>query len=1063
MNKSWSASVAEATIDLPIGLDGAATRPLVPTERQLAVGDRAVDGAVVHVGGRRVEVPGTTPGAIPTGEELEVLEAEAEQRKPRRMRAALASVSLSGLKAPRVPLAVFCLTAMFSNWDEQALALVAPELRAEFGLSISSLLLFSNVTQYAGLLLAIPIGALTDRVKRVWLVRIGNLAHPIAVIGQAISGSAGGLFAARGVGAAGGIVSGPASFALPADYFVPEERARVFNVIAALGKLGGLLSIPIVAVMVTVYGWRLAVMTLAIPGALVGIGSFFLREPVRGLADRQSMGLSEEEVATTVKPPAIGAALRTAWAVRTVRRQAFANLATGCALGPVSLVLTIYAAQRFQLSPFQRSMIAEGQLLLSIPLLLASGPLVDRIMAVRPARAVIAQGSAAMFGAFCVVAIPYSPNVAFFVVLTLLNAAVSALLAPAGFILTGLLIPPSIRGIGMQINTPFTLVGLLLSPALIKLSSSNDPGHALTLFGPVLLLGAILTFSSAGTVDRDMRAARAAVLAEVHSRESKLAGISKMLVCRDVDVAYDGVQVLFGVDFDMDEGETVALLGTNGAGKSTLLRAIAGLQPASNGAIYLDGTDITYAAAHQNARDGIVMMPGGHAVFPSLTIEENLRTAAWMYRKDEAYVAERLELVLGFFPQLRDKLGQTAGTLSGGEQQMVAMSQAFLMRPRLLLIDELSLGLAPAVVDLLLSILREIRSHGTTIVLVEQSLNVALTIADRAVFMEKGEILYDGDTEGLLARPDLVRAVFMGSVATGGKSVRRKVQELETALDVRGLSVAFGGVTAVNDVSFEVTSGEVLGIIGPNGAGKTTLFDLISGFTRADAGTVLVGGADVTGLSPDARARVGVGRSFQSARLFPALTVREAIAVAYERRAAKSWIGAALWSPTVRRKEAQLQRRIDGLIELLGLEAYADKFVRELSTGTRRAVDIACIMASEPKVLLLDEPSSGLAQAESEALGPSLLRLVRDTGCALVLIEHDMPLITSVSDRMLALDLGSVLATGTPQEVCSSPAVLSSYLSASADALERSGSRVGVAIAALERSAHSPADAGGSS
>jgi branched-chain amino acid transport system ATP-binding protein len=619
----------------------------------------------------------------------------------------------------------------------------------------------------------------------------------------------------------------------------------------------------------------------------------------------------------------------------------------------------------------------------------------------------------------------------------------------------------------MQINAPFQLVGLMVGPVLAKLGSSGDPGQTLLIFGPVLLLGALLTFSSAGTVDRDMRAARAAVLAEVQTREAKALGVSKMLVCRDVDVAYDGVQVLFGVDLDLDEGETVALLGTNGAGKSTLLRAIAGVQNASSGAIYLDGVDITFAAAHQNARDGIVMMPGGHAVFPSLTVEENLRTAAWMYRKDEAFVAERLEMVLGFFPQLREKLGQTAGTLSGGEQQMVAMSQAFLMRPRLLLIDELSLGLAPAVVDLLLKILREIRAQGTTIVLVEQSLNVALTIADRAVFMEKGEVLYDGDTEGLLARPDLVRAVFMGAVATGGRSTRRRVSTSDAALEVRGLTVSFGGVTAVNDVSFSVVSGEVLGIIGPNGAGKTTLFDLISGFTQPDSGSVLVGDADVTSMSPDARARVGLGRSFQSARLFPALTVREAIAVAYERRAAKGWIGAALWSPTVRRKEAQLQRRVDGLVELLGLEAYADKFVRELSTGTRRAVDIACIMASEPKVLLLDEPSTGLAQAESEALGPSLLRVVRDTGCALVVIEHDMPLITSISDRMLALDLGSVLATGTPDEVCSSPAVLTSYLSASADVLERSGSRVGAAIAALDRRgapADDPnADAGGTS
>jgi branched-chain amino acid transport system ATP-binding protein len=393
--------------------------------------------------------------------------------------------------------------------------------------------------------------------------------------------------------------------------------------------------------------------------------------------------------------------------------------------------------------------------------------------------------------------------------------------------------------------------------------------------------------------------------------------------------------------------------------------------------------------------------------------------------------------------------------MSGGEQQMLALGQAFLMKPRLLMIDELSLGLAPAVVEQLLGAIRDMKDEGITVMLVEQSLNVALTVADRAVFMEKGEIAFDGPTEELLARPDLVRSVFMGGAGSAGSvgSSRRRPMTVDESqsdlLSCEGLSISFGGVRALNEVSLQVGAGEVVGIIGPNGAGKTTLFDLLSGYTTPDSGEVRLGGTDITRLTPDARARLGLGRAFQNARLFPPLTVRENIAVALEKRASRSPVLAAVFAPSVRKSERKLLSRVDGFIELLGLTAYADKFVRELSTGTRRAVEVACQMAAEPKVLLLDEPSSGLAQAETEALGPALLRIVKETGCGMLVIEHDLPLITSISDRLVAMELGTVVTTGTPQEVTTDPRVLASYLAASADVIERSGSRVGSVLATI--------------
>ena len=239
----------------------------------------------------------------------------------------------------------------------------------------------------------------------------------------------------------------------------------------------------------------------------------------------------------------------------------------------------------------------------------------------------------------------------------------------------------------------------------------------------------------------------------------------------------------------------------------------------------------------------------------------------------------------------------------------------------------------------------------------------------------------------------------------------------------------YGGIHAVEGVSLDLRPGEIVGVIGPNGAGTTTLFDVISGFAPADGGRVLLGGRDITAWSPSRRARAGLGRSFQDARLFPSMSVREAVAVALDRHVrVRDPLTALVALPDQRVEETVVQRTVDRLIEVAGLTAFADKLLSELSTGSRRIVDIVCGLAHRPSALLLDEPSSGIAQRETEALAP-LLRGLRDwTGCGLLVIEHDMPLISSIADRMVALHLGRVIAEGTVAEVISHPAVVASYL-----------------------------------
>ena len=232
----------------------------------------------------------------------------------------------------------------------------------------------------------------------------------------------------------------------------------------------------------------------------------------------------------------------------------------------------------------------------------------------------------------------------------------------------------------------------------------------------------------------------------------------------DVHFSYGSLPVLFGTTFEVHAGETLGLLGTNGAGKSTALRVLCGLNPPSRGRVLVDGEDVTGTPAERLVQRGVALVAGGRAVFPDLSVIENLEVGAYLLRHDQSARQERAEEVLDLFPVLRERARQAAGSLSGGEQQQLAIAKAVLLRPRLLCIDELSLGLAPAVVEGLLATVRRIHARGTTtLVLVEQSLNVAVAACERALFLEKGEVRFEGPPAELLERGDLARSVFVRS------------------------------------------------------------------------------------------------------------------------------------------------------------------------------------------------------------------------------------------------------------------------------------------------------------
>lgn len=238
-----------------------------------------------------------------------------------------------------------------------------------------------------------------------------------------------------------------------------------------------------------------------------------------------------------------------------------------------------------------------------------------------------------------------------------------------------------------------------------------------------------------------------------------------LLTIESLDFFYGRMQVLFGVSLDVYPGEALALLGTNGAGKSTVLRAVAGLDPPSAGRVSFGGQDVTGTPAERMITRGLVLIPGGRAVFADMTVEDNLLMQALTIRKKRAWLKQRMELVFQTFPRLAERLYLQAGSLSGGEQQQLALAKALILDPKLLCVDELSLGLAPLVVGELMEIVARLHQSGVTLIVVEQSLNIAADLCPRAVFMEKGQVRFEGRTAELLERDDIARAVFLGETS----------------------------------------------------------------------------------------------------------------------------------------------------------------------------------------------------------------------------------------------------------------------------------------------------------
>lgn len=989
-----------------------------------------------------------TDAVTPTAE----VEVDDEGIDVRGLRKATAGYSL-------LPLGLLFTLNFVDEFDRIAFAALTPEIRDSFDLSDTGITAVAAVTSVFALLAALPLGILADRFNRVKISIAAGFLWGIAAVATGLVWAVPLLYLVRFLSGVGRITNEVVHPSLLSDYYPTKAHPQVYGA-HRLANAAAPIAGPIAGVIAGAVSWEAAFFVLAVPTGFALLGAFRLREPHRGESVDAELAASQADK----DPIGFAEARKQLFAVGTLKRFYLGAFFFGIGTIQLATLISLYFENVFDFGPAARGW---------VQFVLGAGTVTGLVAGSRLAANEVRKGNLARLG--FIVGAAFSPFALGMVILAVSPVAAVALVGafviaigngawqPSYFSLLGTVAPPRLRSQAYAFGVMIYGTGGLAYVVVFGAFGGEEGNYRGLTIAMALITGiaGLIGISTQKFIQADAdNAAKSLASAQEFAKGEG----TPILRCRDVDLKYGTVQILFGVDMDVYEGEIIALLGTNGAGKSTILKAISGLAPPCGGQIIFDGEDITYADAVTTSGMGIVVVPGGKAVFPTLTVAEHFECGTWLYGdQDPAESKARQDKVLDEFPRLKERWNQLAGNLSGGEQQQLAVGMAFVAKPKLLVIDELSLGLAPTIVEQLLRMVREIHAEGTTIILVEQSINVALTIATRAFFMEKGEVRFDGKTEELLERGDILRSVFLEGAGAkestdngaaherderadaslaAAVSDKAGVEPGHPVLSVRGLQKRFGGITATNDVTFDLMPGQIIGLIGPNGAGKTTIFDEISGFLKLDGGRVIFRDEDVTDWSPDKRAAHGLGRSFQDARIFSSLTVSENIALGLERHIeVRDHLSPLLGLPAVFDSEMDVRYTVDDLVELMNLGDYRNKFVSELSTGSRRIVDLAMAIAHDPTVLLLDEPSSGIAQKETEALGPLIKRIQREAKCALLVIEHDMPLITSVSDEIIALELGEVVVQGDADTVLTNKRVVDAYLGGDLDIINRSGGR----------------------
>ena len=675
----------------------------------------------------------------------------------------------------RRTLVVLFALGMIDNVNNAAFSVLAPDIQRALDLSDTEIGLVGALAGLTLFVAAIPLGVLGDRYRRTLIAAVSTAVWSVFAVLTGMAQSVWHLVGARAVTGIGQANEGPIQQSILADAYPPEGRGRVFAIHRAATPVGLVVGPALAGLVAAVAGgddgWRWSFVVLGIPAAALALLTLGVPEPRRGRHEQLAVlggeladeGGDDEAAAPRVSLSAAFARLKK---IRSFSWLMAGLGAFGMAITTVPIFLNLMLEDELGLSAGERGTVGALVALGGVAGAMWGGRRADSLFRDRPASMLhfVSVALAALGIGYGLQA--YAPNAAVYVAIGI----VAQFILFAGVVpvspAVAAIVPFRLRSVG------FAMVGLYLSlvggvgGALVvgAVADATSERTAIAICAPTAcLLAAALVAYGARFLRDDIARATADLLEERDERDRVAAGGEvPILQVRGLDFSYGQVQVLFGLDLDVHEGEVLALLGTNGAGKSTLLKAVSGIGLGDRGVVRFRGRTITYTEPGERVRMGIVQVPGGKAVFPTLTVRENLLAGAHTLGGDAAKVEHRIGRVVGLFPVLGERLDQPAGTLSGGEQQMLGLGQALLLDPQMLLIDELSLGLAPVVVQQLLEVVEQLKDDGVTIVVVEQSVNVALSIADRAVFMEKGRIRFEGPARDLMERDDLVRAVFLG-------------------------------------------------------------------------------------------------------------------------------------------------------------------------------------------------------------------------------------------------------------------------------------------------------------
>jgi ABC-type branched-subunit amino acid transport system ATPase component/predicted MFS family arabinose efflux permease len=671
-----------------------------------------------------------------------------------------------GVRVFAVLLAIVALDELSSA----ALGVLAPDIRDSFGISSGTMVFISAAAGSFLVLGALPMGVLADRCKRAPVIGFATLAFSGFVFLSGLAVNAFMLFWTQfgaGIAKSSNIT---VHSSMLADAYPISVRGRISatrdGAARLVRELSPVLVGGIAAVAGGAFGWRWAFLLLGFPVLVFGVLAFTLREPPRGQFEKSEIlgTVIEDE---NPAPISTEAAFSRLLQIRTLKLTIVAFSAMGFGLFTAPVLANLFLEDQYGLGSFERGVVVTCMgvgVLIALPIV---GRYYDRLYRESPAAALRLVGLLVLPAALFTPIQYAMPNPVLFTIFgipqVLLLSCAFTMVAPV----LQAVVPYRLRGMGAAlVSLHIFLVGAtggaLLSGVLIDAFGVQVAVIALTV--PSTIIGGLMILRSSTYIRDDLSMVVEELEEEMaeHRRQQASPENIPAVQVQNIDFSYGPVQILFDVSFEVKKGEVLALLGTNGAGKSTILRVIAGLGTPSRGNVRLDGRTITYVAPEQRARMGIHMLPGGKGVFPQMTVRENLEMGAFIYRSDPKDMNARIDRALHLFPRLEERSNQTAGSLSGGEQQMVALARTLLHEPEVLIIDELSLGLAPLVVQELLRTIEQLKATGMTILIVEQSLNVALAIADRAVFLEKGHVRFTGPARELAERDDLARAVFLG-------------------------------------------------------------------------------------------------------------------------------------------------------------------------------------------------------------------------------------------------------------------------------------------------------------